>query len=465
MRLFRSRPATLQLAMVCALMGSSTWLMLATRLGLPVSTTHSIIGAVLGVGVAAFGSESVNWEYGSGRGFAGIVASWFISIALSGLMAGMVFFIMRKLILRYKNSFQRSLVFGPIMFGITYGIVALSLVWKGMPKLKLDKISDNEVIGIVLGVFAASTVLTYLWVSIPLYRIHWLGEQWTYWDMLLGPFCPKRPVRDGFDTSHIAELAGKSIWYAELDEKYEAAEREIEEHNARVQAELEARKTQVKAAADPEAGVTDCSPRSSVSEGASDDAPHKPADEVEALKKQLAVYEAKVNTPRVVWFKQWKADYAAADWKGKAWLLARYVLLWGIDGRDVHGNTAERGHIAFAPKYHSKTEDMYVSLNVITSCIQSFSHGSNDVANAIGPLSTIYFVWENSAVPEKGAPVEVWQLAFGAAGIVLGLALYGYNIMVSAAPPAAVAASMTASSAHTTHYPHSHVCSESWATL
>jgi solute carrier family 20 (sodium-dependent phosphate transporter) len=84
--LFRSNPALLELAMVCALIGSSTWLMLATRFGVPVSTTHSIIGAVLGVGIAAFGPSAINWDYGGGRGFAGIVASWFISIAVSGVM-------------------------------------------------------------------------------------------------------------------------------------------------------------------------------------------------------------------------------------------------------------------------------------------------------------------------------------------------------------------------------------------
>lgn len=77
----------------------------------------------------------INWEYGGGRGFAGIVASWFISIAVSGVMAALLYLIMKYSILRYKNSFQRSLVFGPIVFGLAYGIMCLALVWKGTPKL------------------------------------------------------------------------------------------------------------------------------------------------------------------------------------------------------------------------------------------------------------------------------------------------------------------------------------------
>ena len=126
-----------QLAMVCALMGSSFFLMVATRYGVPVSTTHSIIGAVLGVGVAAYGPPAINWEYSSGRGFAGIVASWFISIAGSGVMAAAAYLVMKYGVMRYRNSFARALVFAPIMFGFTYGIFSLTLVWKGTPKLKV----------------------------------------------------------------------------------------------------------------------------------------------------------------------------------------------------------------------------------------------------------------------------------------------------------------------------------------
>jgi solute carrier family 20 (sodium-dependent phosphate transporter) len=148
------------------------------------------------------------------------------------------------------------------------------------------------------------------------------------------------------------------------------------------------------------------------------------------VKAKLATYEAKTNTPRKIYERQWREDFRNATVLGKVYLVARYVIMFGIDGREITDyNQGDRTHLAFAPRHEGRTEDMYKSLNVITSCIQSFAHGSNDVANAIGPLSTIYYVWVNNKIPGSNSPVELWQLAYGGAMISLGLWFYGYNIM------------------------------------
>jgi len=60
---FEGEPSILMLAMTCALIGSSVYMTIATRYGLPVSTTHSIMGGVIGVGVAALGADGVNCMY------------------------------------------------------------------------------------------------------------------------------------------------------------------------------------------------------------------------------------------------------------------------------------------------------------------------------------------------------------------------------------------------------------------
>ncbi|KAG0002399.1 Na+/Pi symporter [Entomortierella chlamydospora] len=82
-----------------------------------------------------------------------------------------------------------------------------------------------------------------------------------------------------------------------------------------------------------------------------------------------------------------------------------------------------------ATKFDTNTERLFSAVQVITACFTSFAHGSNDVANAIGPLTTIYYIWENANIDVKKAPVPVWILAFGGIAIDLGLMTYGYHVM------------------------------------
>lgn len=60
-QLFESQPELLLLLMVCALVGSSTWVLFASSRGWPVSTTHAIVGAITGAGIAGFGASAVHW--------------------------------------------------------------------------------------------------------------------------------------------------------------------------------------------------------------------------------------------------------------------------------------------------------------------------------------------------------------------------------------------------------------------
>ncbi|KAI8603262.1 solute carrier family 20 [Dissophora ornata] len=84
---------------------------------------------------------------------------------------------------------------------------------------------------------------------------------------------------------------------------------------------------------------------------------------------------------------------------------------------------------ANAIKFDSDTERLFSAVQVISACFTSFAHGSNDVANAIGPLATIYYIWENANIDVKKAPVPLWILAFGGVAIDLGLMTYGYHVM------------------------------------
>ncbi|MGI9308832.1 MAG: inorganic phosphate transporter, partial [Gammaproteobacteria bacterium] len=88
-----SEPTLLIYGMLAALLAAGTWLLLASRRGWPVSTTHSIVGAIIGFAIAGLGMESVNWpKVGS------IAASWVISPLTSGVIAFCIFTSISKLI-------------------------------------------------------------------------------------------------------------------------------------------------------------------------------------------------------------------------------------------------------------------------------------------------------------------------------------------------------------------------------
>ena len=71
---------------------------------------------------------------------------------------------------------------------------------------------------------------------------------------------------------------------------------------------------------------------------------------------------------------------------------------------------------------------MFVVLVVLTACALAFAHGSNDVANAIGPLAAVINVTQGAALSSE-APVQPWMLIVGGVGIVFGLATWGYRVM------------------------------------
>jgi phosphate/sulfate permease len=83
-----------------------------------------------------------------------------------------------------------------------------------------------------------------------------------------------------------------------------------------------------------------------------------------------------------------------------------------------------------AKKYDKDTEILFSFLQVVTATLASFAHGSNDVANSIGPLAVIYDVFRKGAVSSK-SPVPAWILAFGGLAIDVGLVTYGWHVFRS----------------------------------
>jgi sodium-dependent phosphate transporter len=81
-----------------------------------------------------------------------------------------------------------------------------------------------------------------------------------------------------------------------------------------------------------------------------------------------------------------------------------------------------------AELFDRKTELSFKYLQVLTACTNSFAHGANDVANAIGSMASVYAIWQCACANSK-ANVPIWMFVIGGVGLVIGLATYGYKIM------------------------------------
>ncbi|KAJ3094125.1 Na+/Pi symporter, partial [Phlyctochytrium bullatum] len=115
---------------------------------------------------------------------------------------------------------------------------------------------------------------------------------------------------------------------------------------------------------------------------------------------------------------------------GKAYAKVKALVYNSVfmDVASVQRNSsAEEAH-KVAVLYDNKTEFLYSFLQVLTACFASFGHGSNDVANALGPTAAVYDIWQKGTFSSR-TEIPKWLLAYCAIGIDAGLALYGYNIM------------------------------------
>jgi PiT family inorganic phosphate transporter len=248
MELAALRPEFILYGMLAALASAGTLLLVATRYGLPVSTTHSIVGAIVGFGAVALGSEAVAW-WKVGQ----IAFSWLSSPLIGGVLAYLIFSLIRRLILNREKPMENARRYGLIFYFYVFFIMGMLTLFKGLKNLRLDfELGEALLLSVGLGLTGA----------------------------------------------------------------------------------------------------------------------------------------------------------------GLGWLLIRRVRAAPAD---------EDGKFR-------RVERVFVVLQILTACAVAFAHGSNDVANAIGPLAAVVHVAQDMDVTGK-SPVEPWMLGVGGIGIVIGLATWGYRVM------------------------------------
>lgn len=327
--IFNENPGALMYGMLCADLASAIWLTLATYLKYPVSTTHSIIGAIIGFSLAYGGSDAADWEK---IGY--IVLSWIASPLLAGLFAFVIFYSIQHFIFGSNKPFEYTLILFPVLTFFTFFINVLFIIYKGTPNLELDEMALWKCILISFSIGTITAIIAqYLYI----------------------PYV-KKQLRDNEpeQINNLPEVRTKSYREAtnsiQLEELGETST--DEQHDTDFSYDKEKSLKQ----------------------------------NIEECKQFTSYLETKQNNKLV---------------------------------EELHSN---------AVPIDSKSDQLCSWIQIITACFSSFAHGSNDVANAIAPLATIYAIYQDGYFKET-SNIPIWVLVLGGVGIVLGLATWGYKII------------------------------------
>ena len=145
--IFEAVPYHLVYGMISALIAAALWLHIASYLGWPVSTTHSIVGGVVGFGVIAGGMDVINWgKMGQ------VVLSWVVSPVMGGLVAFFVFKFISKKVFSKRTPLVHAKNLLPYMVFCVFVILANAMVYKGLKNLHLNlPFSSALVISLAVG--------------------------------------------------------------------------------------------------------------------------------------------------------------------------------------------------------------------------------------------------------------------------------------------------------------------------
>ncbi|KAI0536068.1 phosphate transporter [Xylaria digitata] len=408
---YEDQPAVLMLGMVCAIMGSSIWLTIATKIGMPVSTTHSLLGGVVGMGIASIGADKVTWvapasAVGTAKVNTGVVSvflAWIIAPGLSAGFASIIFLSTKYGVMLRKDPVKKAFALIPVYFGLTAILLAMLLIWKG-GSYEVN-LSEGGIAGAIIGTGFAWALLVAIFFMPWLWRVV-VVEDWQlrWWHISMGPLLLRRPEPTAPPAdfkSPIRDFYEGHLTREELDAK-RAANRTDD-----VETGMSATST------DKEAAITDSTLSSS-------------SNSQNSSERQVYTNKSLVGP---------KPE--GLPWYSGAMLFwyFKFAVFHGVDQdvvtaqkkKDKFSGDLEDAH-ARATRFDNKAEFMYSFLQVMTAATASFTHGANDISNAVGPFATIYDIWKTGAIPSK-APVPTWILVFGAAALVIGLWTYGYNIM------------------------------------
>ncbi|EPS27243.1 hypothetical protein POX_e06218 [Penicillium oxalicum] len=403
---FKGKPGALMLAMGCAEVGSATWLMVATRMGFPVSTTQTVVGALIGVGFASGAPVTWAWEKGS---VSQVAASWGIAPLIAAAFSALIFATLKYSVLERRDPLKWAMRLIPFYLAITGAILALFIVVEAPTAPSLEEFGAGKAAGIILGVFAGCLVIAYVFFM-PYFhrRLVKNDTRVKFYHIPMGPLL----LKDDVPLYYPSKSDTVVINY------YEDAYGEV----------LAGQKTGGQQRATENDDSTTTSPeilaKTAPAERLNGDEEKNlnslnSTPQIKPRKKHLGPTERFIDPVR---------DLSWTNPK-KYWGYIKWMLLQGVT-RDVvsHDSPALREIHARASRYDDRVEHLWTYCQVASAMMMSIAHGSNDVANAVGPWAAVYSTY-HAGVVETKAPTPVWFLVV--AGLLLGIGFwfFGYHIV------------------------------------
>ncbi|PHH61435.1 hypothetical protein CDD81_406 [Ophiocordyceps australis] len=397
---FHDAPDVLLLAMMSTIVASSIFLTIATRYGMPVSTTHSVVGGLVGTAAGSVGLSKVNWGW---TGVARVITAWVAAPALAGVIGACLFLFTKFTVLSRTNAVKRAFFSIPFYTFVTVGAVTMLVVWGGIHAVIL---STNTILISVLTAASAAAliqgffIMPYLWVMI-------MREDWTlkWYHVFQGPFLLKRPLPPPLPPGYVRPQV-TDYYRGHLTPEELACVRASENLLRSVQT-LDGEPPSTDKDEEPvlTPALSSCSTiapkrKSTFSE-------HHPRPRPPGSWKR----------PSVIWWRVSRFVLRGIEKDVVSMQKRNAILNWDIE--DMHSRAA---------RYDNRAEHMYTTLQVLTAAAASFTHGANDVSNAVAPLATAWEVWSKGRVTRM-IDVPIWVLCFGGAAIVIGLVTFGYHVM------------------------------------
>mmetsp|Transcript_1903 Transcript_1903/g.2970 ORF Transcript_1903/g.2970 Transcript_1903/m.2970 type:complete len:566 (-) Transcript_1903:142-1839(-) len=365
--LYADEPGVLMYGMLTSLVAASFILAVANYLALPVSTTHTIVGSIVGFSLAAKGFSSINWmEVGK------IFISWVAAPVITGTAAALFFWVTRKFILLSEVPYKRAITLYPFIIFIAIGIDLFMVFYKAgknSPQIKEWGLKFMIPAGFCISFFLA-----------------------VVFHFLLSPYLQKR-----------VGAKMERLEKAKTDKENE----DVAHENA-------------------EAGEGEEKKSAMMKKILGEDGEEEKAEEQDGEEKHT---DSKTTDANISRSERIKKNMTASFHKSMS-KLGDATINRDIEAEAFAGSAKAKEMWETGEEFDPRAEEMFSYLQVLTACLLSFAHGANDVANAIGPIAAVIAIYNTGEVNSKN-PVPKWIIFLGAAGIVLGLLLYGYKLMIS----------------------------------